>query len=587
MSMHDLVVRNGTVIDGSGAARGQVDVAIDDGLITALEPKAGLARREVNAEALLGTPGWLDIPTHYDGQATWDPAMTPSSWHGVTTTIFGNCGVGFAPVRPGSENYLINLMEGVEDIPEIVLSEGLDFRWETFGEYLDVLDESARVMDVGVQVPHAALRFYVMGDRGADHSERPTEDQVAQMGRLLEEALRAGAFGFSTSRTTKHRAADGRPTPSLSAAEPELAGIACAMKRAGTGVIQVNSDFGAGEFPLLRAAAELAQRPLSLLLVQMDIAPNRWAETLTSLDAACADGLDFTAQVGSRPIGILLGLQASRHPFLTHPLWHSLDALDHNAKTARIINDRDLRRRLIDDRPDDDYTRGMATILERTFELGEPLNYEPDFANSIANRARATGRDPFDLSLELLLQKGGTTLLLHTFENYSAGDLSVVYEMLVNRNTVCGIADGGAHVGYICDSSSPTSLLSLWARDRTRGPKLPLEFLVHKQTLATARSYGLHDRGVIGPGYRADLNVIDFANLGLVPPIIVHDLPAGGKRIVQRARGYRHTFVHGTEVARNGEDTGARPGRLLRGFRSGPSGRALSPDRRAPGELPA
>ncbi len=442
-------------------------------------------------------------------------------------------------------------------------------------------------MDVGVQVPHAALRFYVMGDRGADHSERPTEDEVARMGQLLEEALRAGAFGFSTSRTTKHRAADGRPTPSLSAAEPELAGIAYAMKRAGTGVIQVNSDFGAGEFPLLRAAAELAQRPLSLLLVQMDIAPNRWAETLASLDAACADGLDFTAQVGSRPIGILLGLQASRHPFLTHPLWRSLDALDHNAKTARVVNDRDLRRRLVEDRPDDDYTRGMATILERSFELGEPLDYEPDFANSIANRARAAGRDPFDFALELLLQKGGTTLLLHTFENYSAGELSVVYQMLVNRNTVCGIADGGAHVGYICDSSSPTSLLSLWARDRTRGPRLPLEFLVHKQTLATARSYGLHDRGVIAPGYRADLNVIDFANLGLEPPIVVHDLPAGGKRIVQRARGYRHTFVRGTEVARDGEDTGARPGRLLRGFQSGPGGRALSPNRLAPGELPA
>jgi N-acyl-D-aspartate/D-glutamate deacylase len=323
--MHDLVVRNGTLIDGTGAAPRQVDVAINDGLITSLEPKAGCARREVNAEGLLVTPGWVDIHTHYDGQATWDPAMTPSSWHGVTTAIFGNCGVGFAPVRPGSETYLINLMEGVEDIPEIVLSEGLDFRWETFGGYLDVLEESPRVMDIGVQVPHAPLRFYVMGDRGADHRERPKTDEITRMGQLLEEALAAGAFGFSTSRTTKHRAADGRPTPSLSAEEPELAGIACAMKRAGTGVIQVNSDFGPGEFTLLRAAAELAQRPLSLLLVQMEVAPDRWNETLLSLDRACAEGLDFTAQVGSRPIGILLGLQASRHPFLTHPLWHSLE----------------------------------------------------------------------------------------------------------------------------------------------------------------------------------------------------------------------------------------------------------------------
>ena len=378
--MHDLVVRNGTLIDGTGNAPRQVDVAIDDGLITALEAKAGCARREVNAEGLLVTPGWVDIHTHYDGQATWDPAMTPSSWHGVTTTIFGNCGVGFAPVRPGSETYLINLMEGVEDIPEIVLSEGLDFRWETFGEYLDVLEESRRVMDIGVQVPHAPLRFYVMGDRGADHKERPTEDEITRMGQLLEEALAAGAFGFSTSRTTKHRAADGRPTPSLSAEEPELAGIASAMKRAGSGVIQVNSDFGPGEFTLLRAAAELAQRPLSLLLVQMDVAPNRWSETLLSVDRACADGLDFTAQVGSRPIGILLGLQASRHPFLTHPLWRSMEALDHNVRIARIVNDGELRRRLVEDRPDDDYTRDMTRILERTFDLGDPLNYEPDFA---------------------------------------------------------------------------------------------------------------------------------------------------------------------------------------------------------------
>src|SRR5215469_4909886 len=583
INMHDLVVRNGTVIDGTGAPRCQLDVAIDGGLITALEPKAGLARREVNAEGLLVTPGWVDIHTHYDGQATWDPAMTPSSWHGVTTTIFGNCGVGFAPVRPGSETYLINLMEGVEDIPEIVLSEGLDFRWETFGEYLDVLEKSPRVMDIGVQVPHAPLRFYVMGDRGADHRERPTEGEITLMGQLLEEALAAGAFGFSTSRTTKHRAADGRPTPSLSADEPELAGIACAMKRAGTGVIQVNSDFGPGEFQVLRAMAERAQRPLSLLLVQMEIAPDRWNETLSSLDEACAEGLDFTAQVGSRPIGILLGLQASRHPFLTHPLWQSLEPLDHNARIARIVNDSDLRRRLVEDRPDDEYTRDMARILERTFELGEPLNYEPDFANSIANRARPVGRDPFDLALELLLQKGGTNLLLHTFENYCGGDLGVVHQMLVNPNTICGIADGGAHVGYICDSSSPTSLLTMWARDRTRGPKLPLEFLVHKQTLATARTYGLHDRGVIAPGYRADLNVIDFANLRLEPPVVTHDLPAGGRRSVQRAKGYRHTFVHGTEVAQDGQDTGARPGRLLRGFQPGPGGRPLSQTRLSPG----
>ena len=582
--MHDLVVRNGTVIDGTGVPSRQADVAINDGLITALGPQIGRACRDIDAEGLLVLPGWVDIHTHYDGQATWDPAMTPSSWHGVTTTIFGNCGVGFAPVRPGSEAFLINLMEGVEDIPEIVLAEGVDFRWESFPEYLDVLEETPRVMDIGAQVGHAALRFYVMGDRGADHSARPTEDETVRMGQLLEEGLAAGGFGFTTSRTPKHRAADGRPTPSLTAEHAELAGLALAMKRAGTGVIQVNSDFGLGEFQLLRAVAELAERPLSVLLVQMVIAPDRWAETLASVDQACADGLEVTAQVGSRPIGILLGLEASQHPFVTHPLWHALQTLDRETRIGRLTNDHELRRRLVEERPDDDHTREMETILERTFELGDPLNYEPDFGASISNKARAANRDPFDLALELLLQENGRTLLLHTFENYCGGNLDVVRQMLVNRNTICGITDGGAHVGLICDSSSPTSMLTHWARDRMRGPRLPLEFLVHKQTAATARTYGLHDRGVLAPGYRADLNIIDFHELQLERPIVVHDLPAGGKRIIQRPKGYRHTFVHGVEVAYDGEDTGARPGRLLRGFQAGPGGQRLGTTRLGPSD---
>jgi N-acyl-D-aspartate/D-glutamate deacylase len=547
-------------------------VVVNDGLITSLEPNAGLGKREIDADGLLVLPGWVDIHTHYDGQATWDPLMTPSSYHGVTTTIFGNCGVGFAPVHPGTENFLIKLMEGVEDIPEIVLAEGVDFRWETFGEYLDVLEETPRVMDVGTQAPHAALRFYVMGDRGADHAARPTDDEIRRMGDLVEEALEAGAFGFSTSRTPKHRAADGRPTPSLTAEYPELAGVARAMKKAGKGVIQVNSDFGEGEFRLLREMAALAGRPLSVLLVQMAIAPDRWMETLAAVDRACADGLDVTAQVGSRPIGIMLGLEASMHPFLTHPLWRGLEATPHEERVRRLLGDRDLRRRMVEERPDDDHTRHMAKALTQTFELGYPLNYEPSFDESIASRARAANRDPFDLALDLLLEDGGTRLLMYAFENYCGGSLDAIHQMLSNRNTVCGIADGGAHVGLICDSASPTSLLTLWARDRTRGPRLPLEYLVHKQTAATARTYGLLDRGVIAPGYRADLNLIDFEELRLDRPYVVHDLPAGGKRIIQRSRGYRHTFVKGVEVARDGEDTGARPGRLLRGSQPPPAG---------------
>lgn len=577
--MHDLVIRGGTVVDGTAAPRKRGDVAVDDGIITAVEPKAGPGKREIDAEGLLVLPGWVDIHTHYDGQATWDPELTPSSWHGVTTTVFGNCGVGFAPVRPGSETYLINLMEGVEDIPEVVMAEGLDFDWETFGDFLDVLDRTPRVMDVCAQVPHAALRFYVMGERGADHEEAPTEAEIDRMGVLLEEALHLGALGFTTSRTIKHKAADGSPTPSLTAAEPELAGIALAMKRAAKGVIEVNSDMVPGDFAILRAAAELAERPLSVLLVQMDVAPERWADTLTGIDRAVADGLDFTAQVGSRAIGILLALQGSRHPFQTHPLWLEMDAIPYEDRIARIAADPELRRRLVEERPDDEATREMVTMLERTFELGDPIDYEPAPEKAIAVRARAAGRDPFDLALELLLQDDGKTLLMHPFENYFPGDLSVVETMLSNPNSVCGIADGGAHVGLICDSSSPTSLLTHWARDRKRGRHLPLEYLVYKQTEATARTYGLHDRGVLAPGYRADLNVLDFERLALERPKVVHDLPAGGKRIVQRAKGYHHTFVAGSEVLHRGEATGQRPGRLLRGTRTGPGGKPLRSER--------
>jgi len=563
--MYDLMIRKATLVDGTGAPQRVADVAVSDGKIADVGSDVGAGRREIDADGLLLTPGWVDIHTHYDGQATWDPYMTPSSWHGVTTAVFGNCGVGFAPVRPGSETYLINLMEGVEDIPESVLAEGIDFRWESFGDYLDVLEATPRIMDIGAQVPHAALRFYVMGERGADHAEVPSEDEIARMGTLLETALADGALGFTTSRTTKHRAADGRPTPSLSAQEPELAGLAQAMRRAGRGIIEVNSDFGDGEFALLRQAAELAGRPLSVLLVQVDNAPDLWRETLGAVDAACADGLPFNAQVGCRPIGMLMGMEATVHPFTTHPAWLALSDLTPAERIARLQQDAGLRQQLVRELPDDGHTRWMKTVLERTFELDDAVDYEPAPGESVAARARAAGVDPFEFALALMLAGDGRTLLLHPFENYNAGNLDAVQEMLTNPNTVCGVADAGAHVGLICDASSPTSLLTLWARDRQRGDRLPLEMLVRKQTQDTARSYGLLDRGVIAPGYKADLNLIDFDALRLERPELIYDLPAGGRRIVQKAHGYRHTFVSGVEVMRDGEATGELPGRLLRG----------------------
>jgi len=568
--MHDLVIRNATVVDGTGAARFEADVAVDDGKFSQVDGEIGEGQREIDAQGLLLTPGWVDIHTHYDGQATWDPYLTPSSWHGVTTAVFGNCSVGFAPVRPGAERYLINLMEGVEDIPETVLAEGIDFRWESFSDYMKVLEETPRVMDIGAQVPHAALRFYVMGERGADHQQEPTGDEIDQMGALLEDALNDGALGFTTARTTKHRAADGRFTPGLTAGEPELAGLAAAMKRADKGVFEVNSDFGDGDFARLRQATEIAGRPMSVLLVQVDNAPDLWRETLDNVDAACADGLDVTAQVGCRAIGVMMGLNATVHPFSNHPDWPMLEALPPEQRAARITGDSELRRRLVEERPADAHTDWIDAALRRTFELPEPLDYEPDPSTSIAAKAEAMGRTPVDLALELLLQDDGQNLLMHPFENYHPGDLSLVREMLSNPNAVCGVADAGAHVGLICDAGSPSYLLTHWARDRTRGDKFELEYVVRKQTFDTARVYGLLDRGVVAEGYKADFNLIDFDGLTVHKPELVYDLPAGGRRIIQRATGYRHTFVAGQETMRDGEATGTLPGRLVRGAQDAP-----------------
>lgn len=563
--MFDLVIRNGTVIDGSGAPRRVADVAVQDGKIAAVGAGLDAGRREVDASGLLVTPGFVDIHTHYDGQATWDPFVTPSSWHGVTTTVFGNCGVGFAPVRPGQSGYLINLMEGVEDIPGTVLSEGVKFNWESFPDYLDALGSMNRAVDVAAQLPHGALRFYVMGDRGAEHDQVPNEREIAEMARLTEEALRAGAMGFTTSRTTKHKARDGRFTPSLSAREAELLGIAQGIKRAGRGVIEVNSDFGPGEFEALEAAARLAGRPLSCLLVQVDAQPDLWRETLGNIHRMRAAGHEANAQVGSRPIGVIMGLETTVHPFAAHPVWRELRDLTPDARHQRLASDADLRRRLLAPRTGGGAAAFMGETFHKMFPIADRPDYEPDLAHSVAAIAERSGRTPQEVALEAILAQGGKGLLMLPFENYAAGSLDVVHEMITDKATVLGVADGGAHVGVICDASSPTSLLTLWGRDRTRGPKLGLEFLVAKQTRGTALSYGLADRGLLAPGHKADINVIDFDALSLKRPEVVYDLPAGGRRLIQRASGYRHTFVSGVETVQNDELTGERPGRLVRG----------------------
>ncbi len=567
--MFDLVIRNGTVIDGSGQPRRLADVAVQDGRIAAVGPSLGAGRREIDAAGLIVAPGFVDIHTHYDGQATWDPYITPSSWHGVTTTVFGNCGVGFAPVRPGASGYLINLMEGVEDIPGTVLSEGVKFDWESFPQYLDALAAMPRAVDVAAQLPHGALRFYVMGDRGADHAEVPDEREIEAMARLTEEALHAGALGFTTSRTTKHKAKDGRFTPSLSAREAELLGIAAGMKRAGRGVLQVNSDFGPGEFEALEAAAALAGRPLSCLLVQVDAQPALWRETLDQIHGVRRAGRAANAQVGSRAIGVMMGLETTAHPFAAHPAWLEMRRLTPAERYARLAADAELRRRLVETPNGDGPRAFLADSFHKMFPVGDRPDYEPDAESSIAAIARRTGRPPQAVALDTLMSLGGKGLLMLPFENYAYGNLDVVHEMITDSATVLGVADGGAHVGVICDASSPTSLLTLWARDRRRGPKLALEFLIAKQTRGTAAAYGLGDRGLLAPGHKADINVIDFDSLALRRPEVVYDLPAGGRRLIQRATGYRHTFNAGIETVCNDELTGERPGRLVRGPQEG------------------
>jgi N-acyl-D-aspartate/D-glutamate deacylase len=562
--MNDLLIKNGTIIDGSGQKRYVGNISVADGLITDIGKSIGSARRVVDADGMLVTPGFVDIHTHYDGQATWDPYLTPSTYHGVTTAIFGNCGVGFAPVRKPDIPYLINLMEGVEDIPGSVLAEGVSFQWESFPEYLDVLDRSPKAIDIGAQVPHAPLRFYVMGERGADHNTLPTDQEIDEMGRLLEEALRAGALGFTTSRTTKHLSKDGKNTPSLSAKDLELRGLALAMKRANRGIIEVNSDFGDGEFEIMRMASEVSGRPLSILLLQVNNSPDLWRKTRDQIYEARREGIEVNGQVGCRPIVVIMGFETTLHPFSTHPRWLEMSSLSPQERVNRINQDADLKRSLIKDLPSDEHTQRIKSWLSRTFVMGDKFDYEPSPDQAITALAERRGVDPLEIALEGMLRLNGKGLLAHTFENYFDGDLGVIQEMLLDENTIMGLGDGGAHVCSVCDEGAPTYLLSHWGRDRSRGDKLPIEFLVKKHTSVSAMGYGLRDRGLLKPGLKADINVIDFDELALLNTEVVYDLPAGGRRLIQRAKGYRHTFVSGTEIISNDEQTGNLPGKLIR-----------------------
>jgi N-acyl-D-aspartate/D-glutamate deacylase len=572
MTDHELVIRGGAVVDGTGANARTADVAIDDGVITEVGAVDGSARREIDADGLLVTPGFVDIHSHYDGQASWGERMIPSSWHGVTTVVAGNCGVGFAPVRPADHDRLIELMEGVEDIPGVVLHEGLTWGWQSFPEFMDALEPRPFDVDVALQVPHGALRLHVMGERGAAR-EVATNDDIDLMAALAREAVEGGALGFTTSRTLNHRTSTGEFTPTLTAEADELVGIARAIGSTGRGVLQVVSDFDDvdAEFAIFRRMAEESGRPLSFSLVQAR--GDSWRRQLDLLAQANADGVEMTGQVAPRAVGLLLGLQCTLHPLLTNPVFREIAALPVERQVAVMVDAAFKERVLAADvqqRADGKLGGRLIHAFRRMYECSDPPDYEPDAASSIAARAERLGRTPLDLAYDILIADGGRTFLYLPSLNYSDGNLDAAGEMLAHPNTVIGLADGGAHVGTICDASFPTTLLALWGRDRDRG-RFELPFLVQRHTHATARTVGLLDRGVLAPGYRADVNVIDFECLTARRPEMRHDLPAGGKRLVQSADGYVATIVAGEVTYENGEPCGPLPGRLVRGSKPAPT----------------
>jgi N-acyl-D-aspartate/D-glutamate deacylase len=562
MSTHDLVVRAGTVVDGDGGPPRTADVAIDGDRVVEVGRVSGTGRQEISADGALVTPGFVDIHTHYDGQATWESRLRPSSWHGVTTVVMGNCGVGFAPVHARDRDRLVELMEGVEDIPGVALQEGLTWEWSSFAEYLDVLACRSYDIDLAAQLPHAALRVHTMGERAAAR-EAATAEEIAVMARLAKEAVQAGAIGFSTSRTLNHKSIDGELTPSYDAGSDELVAIAAAIGETGRGVLQLVTDFDdpKADVALMRAMAAASGRPLSVSAIHMPVAPERIFEVLDLMQEAVDDGLTLRGQVGPRPIGMLLGLENTLNPFMTNPVWRTVAGLPVAEQRARMA-DPDFRARVLaaqtGEKVDGRIGGRMITRYEIMYELSDPPVYELPASASIAARAAAAGLTGDELAYDVIAR--GAMLYLTAANR----DFDALHELLVHPLTVPGLSDGGAHVGTICDGSFPTSLLQHWVRDRA-GARLDLAYAVRQQSRDTARAVGLTDRGVLAPGMRADLNVIDLDRLTLHLPEVRHDLPAGGRRLVQQAEGYRHTVVAGQETYRDGEATDALPGRLIRG----------------------
>ena len=575
--MHDLVIRGGNVVDGTGAAARIADVAIDNGQVTAVGVVTDKGRREIDATGLLVTPGFVDIHTHYDGQVTWDPLLTPSCWHGVTTAIMGNCGVGFAPARPDRHDWLIELMEGVEDIPGSALAEGIKWNWETFPEYMASLEGQKRVMDVATQVPHGSVRAYVMGERGA-RNEAANDEDIVEMARIVREGMEAGALGFSTSRTMLHLSKDGTPVPGTFANRDELMGIGRAMGASGHGVFEMASDMtpAVEEFNWMSEMSAETGIPVTYALLQSPVEADKWRDMLALTDEARAKGADVTAQIACRPTGMVLGWQSTVHPFVANPVYREIADLPFTERLVRL-KDPGVRARMSAAPPVGVGQMGLLGLIltqgyDRMFRLEHEkgLEYEPAAEDSVAALASRSNHSPVEIVYDMLMENNGRGYIYLPLLNYTNFNFDHIHEMMNHPATVLSLSDGGAHCGVICDASFPTYMLTHWARDRARGPRLPLEQVVHMQTQRTATLYGLHDRGVLAAGMKADVNIIDYDRLRILPPEMVFDLPAQGRRMIQRSEGYRATIVSGRVTFEDGVETGEMPGQLIRGPQHAP-----------------
>ena len=571
MAQHDLIIRGGTIVDGTGAPRFTGDVAIRDGLITAVGTVTGSAAQEIDATGLVVAPGWVDIHTHYDGQATWDAEMAPSSWHGVTTAIMGNCGVGFAPAAPDRHDWLIGLMEGVEDIPGTALAEGITWDWETFPEYLTSLERLPRSIDIGTHVPHGAVRAYVLGDRERPGAV-PTGDDIAQMAAIVEDGLHAGALGFSTSRTVIHKSIDGEVVPGTTATPEELVAIGRAMGRVGHGVFEMASDMRPewNEFAWMGSVSRESGLPVVFAALQSIARETTLDDQIAEMDRQNASGARIVAAIALRGNGVIMGWRGTVHPFRFRPAWAEIEALAWSEQLARL-KDPTFRAKLLGQAnvyPESDIIHllhALAEAWDHMYAMDEGFDYEPQAEASIATRAAARGISPADYAYDLLTEGDGGGFIYFPILNYADGNLDFLEALQARDDCVNSLSDGGAHCGTICDAASPTFMLQHWVRDRPRGGRLTLETAVKRQSHDTARLYGLDDRGVIAPGALADLNLIDLAALRLEKPWLAFDLPAGGKRLLQRAEGYRYTIKSGVVTFRDGTWTGATPGGVLRG----------------------